>query len=339
MYVLSFRDMSQRARGAVTAGTLYALDPLNAGYPWNPAQPGQLRVEDPGRFAQAVRGAHVCFVVHGFNVNRDRGFAGGGAMAQEFQGQGPLSGLPVPYWLNLLVPGVHFFVPVLWPGDWFLPVNYPFVLPAARSVGRYFAQWLASQQATMGRASFFSHSFGARVVLETIQDAVAGGPDPRLPIIDTAVLTAAAASDTVLDSRFYAQAVTALRRIVVVSAPTDEVLTNWFPLGNAVEQALWSNDPGPDIALGRDGPALVADSPARKKTTWYVVTDTRGPTGARVDQLHGDYMPAPWEPLTPNSANYPNGWSDKRERISELTQTVMEGVAPPWPARSSIPEP
>ncbi len=336
MYLLSFRDMSQSARGAVTAATVYTLEPVDAAYAWNPPHPLQLRVADPARFAQDVRGAHVCFVVHGFNVNRDRGFAGGGAMAQEFLGEGPLSDLPVPYWLDLAIPGVRFFVPVLWPGDWYLPVNYPFVLPTARSVGRYFAQWLAGQQATMGRVSFFSHSFGARVVLETVQDAVAGGRDPRLPIFDTAILTAAAASDTVLDSRFYTGAVSALRRIVVVSAPTDEVLTNWCPIGNLAEQALWASDPGPDIALGRDGPVLGADSPARRKTTWYVVSDTRGPTGVRINQLHGDYMPAPWEAPAPH---YPNGWSDKRERISELTQTVMEGVAPPWPARSSIPEP
>src|SRR5579862_5537670 len=337
MYVLSFRDMSQPSRGAVTTATLYGLDPLDQAYVWNPAQTARLNLTDVGQFAQAVRGAHVCFIVHGFNVNRDRGFVGGGAMAQEFRGMGPLSRLPPPNLLNLLVPGVDFFIPVLWPGDWYLPVNYPFVLPTARAVGRNLAQFLTGSSATMRRVSFFSHSFGARVVLETLQNAmkppagVGRRHDP--PVFDTAVLTAAAASDTVLDSEFYTEGVGALRRIVVVSAPTDEVLTTWFPLGNPVEQALWQNDPGPDVALGRDGPVLTANSPARKKTEWYVVTDAHA--DQPIDQLHGDYMPAPWTPNAP----YPNGWSDKRERIAELTQSVLDGAGAPWPARRVIPEP
>jgi hypothetical protein len=278
----------------------------------------------------------VCFIVHGFNVNRDHGFTGGGAMAQEFRGQGPLARLPAPNTLDLLVPGVDLFIPVLWPGDWFFGANYPVVFRTAEAVGPHFAQFLTGSSATMRRVSFFSHSFGARVVLETLQNAMrprarVGARRPP-PAFDTAVLTAAAASETVLDSRRYEAGVDALRRIAVVSAATDEVLTRWFPVGNSFERWL-RNDPGPNIAMGRDGPVLKSNSRVRAKTAWFVVTDTRSMAGLRIDQRHGDYMPKPWEAV----AGFPNGWSDKSERIATLTQAVLEGSGPPWPARLDIP--
>lgn len=341
MYVLAFRDMHHRDRGGVTTAGLYRIDGVDAAYSWNPARPLELKPADVGRFAQDVQGAHVCFLVHGFNVNRDEGYTGGGAMAQEFKGEGPLPTLPGGAALNLLTPGADLFIPVLWPGDWLVPLNYPFVLKSARAVGRNFAQFLTSRSATMRRVSFFSHSFGVRVVLETMQNALRPPPgntgrSHAPPAFDTAVLTAAAAPETVLESPFYADAVAALRHIHVVSARTDEVLTNWFPIGNAVEKALWKNDPGPNIAMGRDGPVLSATAAARAKTSWFVVTDTHGPMGQVIEQRHGDYMPAPLDP--PHHANLPNGWTDKRERISSLTQALLDGTAPPWAARASLPE-
>jgi len=345
MYVLAFRDMALRARGGVTSAALYEVDPLDPAYGWSPFQPQTLKPVDPIAFGQATQGAHVCFIVHGFNVNRDSGFGEAGSMAQEFQGQGPMSQLPPPAVLNLLTPNVQFFVPVLWPGDWWLPINYPFVLPKARDVGRRFAQFLMSSRSTLSRVSFFTHSFGARVFLETVQnvikpDGVVGQGRATPPAFDTAVVTAGAATETVLDSPFYADAIGALRRVVVVSAATDEVLTNWFPAGNAVEKALWKNDPGPNIALGRDGPVLASTSSARGKTDWYVVTDTHSAAGGAITQLHSDYMP------NPEQANRgPNGWTDQREVIAKLTQAMlMASGAPvlgsngaPWTQRPSIP--
>lgn len=340
MYVLAFRDMTQKARGAVTAASLYEVKNVGPSYAWNPVRPLDIVAADVGKFSQDVAGAHVGFIVHGYNVDRNRGFAGGGAMAQEFEGQGPLATLPSAHLLNLLIPSVDVFIPVLWPGDWFrqLPINYPLVLKGARAVGRNFAQFLGSSRSTMRRVSFFSHSYGARVVLETMQNVrapqglVGMARNPPVPF-DTAILTAAAASETVLDSPFYAAGLDALRRIVVVSAATDEVLTTWFPIGNAVEKALWKNDPGPNVALGRDGPVLTANSPARRKTEWFVVTDAAAP-GATILQKHGDYMPEPDEPVPP----LPNGWTAKRERIATLTQAVFNGSTVPWAARPLIPE-
>ncbi len=340
MYVLSFRSLNNQLFPSVEDATLYRIDPVDPNYIWKPFDLLSLQAVDPVRFRNDVQGAHVCFIIHGFNVDRDSGFGSGGAMAQEFRGEGPLSHMPPPDLLNLITPTVDYFIPVLWPGDFHhVPLNYPFVLGAARSVGRNFAQFLTSSNSTLRRASFFTHSFGARVMLETVQNAqraqgrVGQGRPP--PVFDAAVVTAGAASETVLDSPFYADAVAALRRIVVVSAPTDEILTTWFPTGNAVEKALWNNDPGPNIALGLDGPVLRDDSAARSKTQWYVVTDARNAMGGPAQsQYHGDYMPNPGDPAPP-----PNGWSEKRERIARLTQAVFDGSIAPWPARTSIPAP
>jgi hypothetical protein len=336
MYVLSFRDMSLRARGAVTSASLFKVDPVDQAYAWDPFQALTLRPADPVGFAQDVQGAHVCFIVHGFNVNRDSGFGAGGAMAQEFKGQGPLSYLAGSAMLDLMTPAVDLFIPVLWPGDWYNFLNYPGVLGTARNVGRNFAAFLTSSQATMRRASFFTHSFGVRVALETMQEAIR--PQSRVgqgrpaPVFDTALLTAAASSETVLDSPFYADAVAALQQITVVSAPTDGVLTWAFPIGNPVEQALnLGRDPGDNVALGRDGPLLKTGSPASAKTNWFVVTDAAAP-GARISQGHGDYMPAPSDPVPP----LPNGWSDKRERIARLSQAIFDGTLAPWPARAKL---
>ena len=339
MYFLSFRDMVARAGGAVVPGVVYSLPATPADYVWNPVDIGALRVADLNTFQQAVRGRHVCFIVPGFNTPRDRGISGAGAMAQEFEGLGPLANLPSPETLKLLVPGVDLFIPVLWVGDWMTLdaiafANYPLVLGNARKTGGYFATFLTSPWATMTRVSFFTHSFGARVLLETLQDVAHPPAGVRIaqapPAFDTAIVTAAAAPETVLDSPFYPDAVAKLRRIVVVSSKTDNTLTWAFPPGTAVEQLLWANDPGPDIALGRDGPVLTANSPARTKTEWYDVGDS-GVDG----QDHGDYMPTPWQP----DPTLPNGWSGKRERIGTFTQRVLPGAGAPWPPRPRIPTP
>ena len=318
--------------GAVTSAAIYEIDPLDVQYSWSPARPQWLKLASWDAVASAFRRKHVLFLVHGFNVNRDNGYTGLGAFAQELQGKGPLSGLLPPQTsLELAVPGVDLVVPVLWPGDWYLPINYPFVLPDARATGAHFADFALSSATRMARVSFFSHSFGARVMLEAVKATLSAKAAYAAPIFDTAILAAAAASDTVLDDDYYADAVTALRRIVVVSAGTDQVLADAFPLGNAVEQALWANDEGLDVALGHSGPRLKAASAARSKTSWY---DT-GVLDPPVDQQHGDYIPAPGD----TSSGLPNGWSPKRERVGSLVRSVLRNRSGDWPPTAPIPEP
>lgn len=329
MFVLSFRDMALASMGAVTSAAVYDIDPLDSGYIWSPARPQTLKLASWDAVGTAFRRKHVLFLVHGFNVNRDRGYTGLGSFAQELMGSGPLANLPSPETLKLLVPGVDLVVPVLWPGDWYLPINYPAVLPDARTTGRNFADFVLSSATRMSKVSFFSHSFGVRVVLEAVQAVAVAKAGYAAPVFDTAILTAAAASDTVLDNRCYEEAVACMRRIVVVSATTDAVLADVFPLGNIVEQALWANDPGPDVALGHSGPRLQTGSTARSKTTWYDVDALNPP----VHQQHGDYLPAPYEA----GGSLPNGWSDKRERIASLTQAVFANRAAKDWAPTTIP--
>lgn len=332
MYVLSFRDMSLARCGAVTSAAIYETPAMGSGFAWTPPNTKAMRLVGWDEVALKFRRKHVCFLIHGFNVDRDNGYLSLGPLAQEMMGQGTLRTQAAPAGpLDLHTPGIDLVVPVLWPGDWYSPVNYPFVLPDARTTGQNFAEFIWSSATGMARVSFLTHSFGARVVLETVQRAWSAKGRYPLPIFDTAIITAGAASDTVLDSPAYADAVTsALQRIVVVSAATDSVLAGDFPIGNAVEQALWSNDAGTNVALGHAGPRLTASSAARSNTTWFDL----GVLAPAVDQQHGDYLPAPTVP-TPG---FPNGWSDKRERIGALAQAVFQNRTPPWPSSVPIPE-
>jgi hypothetical protein len=327
MLVLSFRDMSTATDSAVTTAAVYDLGDVEPAFVWSPPPPYTLAQWDAVK--RAWQGKHVCFLVHGFNCDRDNGYTGFGAAAQEM---GPGAALPSepdpPGAFDLQVGGVDVVVPVLWSGDWYLPINYPFLLPNVRLTGKYFAQLILSSATQMSRVSFVTHSMGARVVLETIQQTLALAaktPGARAPLFETAMFTAAATSDEVLDDPDYADAVGAVQKFVVVSSRSDTVLSGAFPLGNAVEQALWPNDPGADDALGRYGPRLKPGSPALPKTQWYEVPPNVG-------QDHNDYFPWPWQPVAP----YLNGWSGKRVNIGLLSQAVLDHTPAGWISPSPI---
>ncbi len=329
MLVVSFRDMTTRQCSAVTTAAIYDVAVPNANPIWNPAPRFTLR--SWADLGETFHGKHVCFVVHGFNVNRDRGYTGLGAFSQELGPFGALAGLLPPHDLHL--QGFDLVVPVLWSGDWYLPINYPFLLPDVRLTGQYFADLILSSATRMSRVSFFTHSMGARVVLEAVQQTMAQARDKgwTTPVFETAIFTAAATSDEVLDSEFYSDAVDAIGRFVVVSSRADTVLSGAFPLGNAVEQALWRNDPGADEALGRFGPRLKRGSKALGKTAWFDVAG-RDATGASIAQDHGDYLPEPWNAV----AGIPNGWSSKRIGIGTLAQAIFDNQTPPWPPEKTI---
>ncbi|HEY4029000.1 MAG TPA: alpha/beta hydrolase [Caulobacteraceae bacterium] len=320
MFVLSFRDMATAKCSAVTTAAMYKVDPVAPPTVWSPA-PG-FTLATWTEVSALVKNKHVCFLVHGFNVNRDSGYTSLGAMAQEFTGAGVLGTGATP--LDLQIADVDVIIPVLWAGDWYLPINYPFLLPDIRLTASHFADFIWSSATMMRRVSFMTHSMGARVALETVRATLAGKDSHALPAFDTAILTAAAVADDILDQADFADTVAAFRRFVVVSSTADKVLAGDFPAGNAVEQALWRDDPGRDEALGLYGPRLKAGSPALAKTTWYRLTD----------HDHGDYVPAPATPAPP----FPNGWSAKRELIAELVQGTMDSAAvaaaPPTPLQT-----
>lgn len=310
MLVLSFRDMSTARCSAVTTAAVYDIDPVDAATVWwNPPPKYRLAMWD--EVSAAVRRKHVCFLIHGFNVNRDNGYTGLGVMAQEFAGKGVLPRASPP--LNLLISDVDVVIPVLWAGDWYLPVNYPFLLPDIRLTARHFADFIWSSASRMRRVSFVTHSMGARVALETARAALAARDRYTLPAFDTAIFTAGAAPDDIMDQADFADTIAAFRRFVVVSSSADTVLSGAFPWGNLAEQALWTDDPGSDVALGLHGPRLKPGSAALAKTTWYALTD----------HLHSDYVPAPSAP----TANFPNGWSPKTQVIGQIVAETMAGAA------------
>lgn len=321
MLILSFRDMSTPRCSAVTAAEPYFIDGIAPAFPWSPAPGRALRAGDREwlEVTRTVKDKHVCFLVHGFNVDRDGGYTGLGAMAQEMAGGGALAGAVPP--IDLRTTGVDVVVPVLWAGDWYLPINYPFLLGDIRATARHFAEFIWSAASQMRRVSFVTHSMGARVVLETVLQTLSAQGGHRLPVFDTAIFTAAAVTDQALGLDWYAPAVAAFRRIAVVSSTADEVLGGAFPAGNAVEEALWWNDPGRDVALGLDGPQLAPAAPARAKTTWYPQSDHK----------HADYLPRPLAPDSP--PKYANGWSDKRLKVAETAQGILDDGATAIPAR------
>jgi hypothetical protein len=326
MLVLSFRDMTVGSRGGVTSAAVYNLKDVTPAFAWNPAPPFTLAGWSDVQLA--LQGKHVGFLVHGFNVGRDSGYTALGALGQELAGAGVLPTLPQPPGaFNFHAAGVDVVVPVLWPGDGYGPLYYPFLLGDVRLVGKYFSDFIRSAATQMARVSFLTHSMGARVVLETVQQTVvaAAKSGQRVPIFDTAVMTAAATSDEVLDDPNYAAAVDAIRRFVVVSSRADKVLSLAFPSGNLMEQILTFNDPGADDALGRYGPRLKAQSKALGKTEWYEIP-------AQIGQDHGDYLPHPDTPTPP----YPNGWFDKSLRIGQLAEAVFDGGVPPWPPAKPV---
>jgi hypothetical protein len=319
MFVLSFRDMATPRCSAVTTAAMYKVDPVAPATVWSPA-PG-FTLASWSEVSALVKNKHVCFLVHGFNVNRDSGYTSLGAMTQEFTGAGVLGTGSPP--LDLEIDGVDVIIPVLWAGDWYLPINYPFLLPDIRLTARHFADFIWSSTAMMRRVSFMTHSMGARVALETVRATLAGKDRYTLPAFDTALLTAAAVADDIMDQAAFADTVAAFRRFVVVSSTADKVLSGYFPTGNAVEQALWLDDPGRDEALGLYGPRLKAGSAALAKTTWYRLND----------HDHGDYVPAPASP----APSFPNGWSAKREVIAEIVQGTLDAKAVTAAAASPLP--
>lgn len=327
MLVLSFRDMSVPRRGGVTPAAIYDLSPVNAGMSWWPAP--QLRPAPWRDVTPIVDGKHVCFLVHGFNVDRDNGYTGYGAFGQELEPGGMLPGLGPPPLvpIDLEAAGVDVVIPVLWAGDWYLPVNYPFLLPDIRLTGRYFADLILSSATNMARVSFVTHSMGARVVFEAVQRTMVGAraAGVKPPVFDMAILTAPATSDEILDDPNYADAVAAIEEFVVVSSRADRVLSLAFPLGNRVEQAMWPNDPGANAALGRYGPRLKSGSKALGKTGWYEIPPA-------TKQRHSDYVPEPSNPVAP----YPNGWSPKRLAVGALAQAVLDGQPAPWPPAKTV---
>src|SRR5450432_4210670 len=104
---------------------------------------------------QAVQGRDVLLGTHGFHVNRANGID------------------YLNHWHEWLELGDNgFFVGVLWPGDsrWLPFVDYPLEGDEAIKSGHILADYLRARFAGVNTLSFVSHSLGARIMLQTIND-------------------------------------------------------------------------------------------------------------------------------------------------------------------------
>lgn len=318
---LSFRDMAHAAAGPVFPAQVMRAKGVGQDYDW--AGPDALqRIRDRDldlvpwdETAAIFARKDVYFLIHGFNVSRDRGFMGTGAAAQEILGEGVEDGA-------IALAGGKMIVPVLWPGDWYVPgINYPFEFGDARETARQFVKFLLSSATRIARASFITHSFGVRVALETMRMTLEAGRPDVAPAFGSALFMAAADDDDVIDWDYYGAVFDALQNVTVLSSESDATLRNAFPFGDAAEAALWDNQRTFRPALGLSGPRMLAESGFRGKTVWRPIPDA-----ARTD--HGDYLPQPWT----KDASAKNGWTDKRRKVLKLMRQACAGVTEEWPA-------
>lgn len=304
LYYLALRDIASKST-AVTTAELYRLPGVSSATPWLTAELSGAHWVPWGEVPKLFRNKRVCFVVHGFNVNTDHGVKGSGPVAQEFEALGRFA---------IEMTGADIVVPVLWPGDGFIVTSWFTAIDHVNSAGKRFAEFLTSSAFPASEVSFLTHSLGARLALETMRHTL--GIRADYPF-DTAITMAAAVADNTLDNPRYAKALTALRRIVVLSSTQDTVLSGVFVAGDIVENALWWNYGGNGRALGRFGPAFKANSPYAAKTEWYAIRPGR-------DQRHGDYLPSGWDPKAP----MPNGWSRNRLDVETFVQDLVDLAEP-----------
>jgi len=310
LYFLSLRDVNSDGIG-VTSAEIYELPDIQPATSWPALSRSDLKWVSWEDVKYVFHGKRVCFIVHGFNVNVDHGMKAGGPMAQEFENEGIFSALDIS--------SADIVVTVLWPGDGFIVTSWFSAVTNTRDAGRKFSDLLISSAFGATSVSFVTHSLGARLVLETIMrtvDRVGAFP------IEDAIFTAAAIADKTLDDERYASAVAALKRIIILSSPKDDVLSSWFVAGDQIENFLWGNYRGNGRAMGLQGPRFRENSKARKKTFWYEIN-------ARQKHLHGDYMPHGWERNTVPQ----NGWSEKREGVATFVENILDDV----PLSVSIP--
>jgi len=178
----------------------------------------------------AVSGRDVLIATHGFDVNRADGIA------------------CLSNWGSLLqLPPNAAFVGLLWPGDsiWAHGLDYPEEPKIANEAGLLLAGFLDSHFAGIASLSFASHSLGARVVLQTIQEL-------QMPV-RRATIMAGAIEDNCLNTE-YKNAAAKVDEFSVLSSKKDEVLSVDFPIGNFIAGIIAEGHPWWRAALGHCGP-------------------------------------------------------------------------------------
>ena len=239
---------------------------------------------------QQVRGKHVLFATHGFNVDRQDGIDS------------------LSKWNAKLTLATNtVFVAVLWPGDsaWLPVIDYPlFEMSEANRSGKLFAQFLNEHFADAASLSFVSHSLGARMVLETIRWLSDNNRH-----VQNLCLMAGAIDDNCLSNE-YRKAAAKVDSISVLSSHGDRVLEFAFPLGNLFGSLMSRGHPYWHAALGREGPAS-RDGLKFHDGHWQIPDEWGYGHGAYLHPSLGPAMPLPEDlPSTlPKGPDVTSAWS------------------------------
>ncbi len=253
-----------------------------------PGSPGEIRHSAAGGtavvagladLAAAAAGRTLVLITHGFNVGPIEAVAQLQATAA-----------------SMALPPTHVAAVVIWPGSFAVPVvNYPFEHKDAVAAGQRLARLITHLPRVSGIAAF-SHSLGARVMLELARHA----PRP----LQLLCLTAAAADDDLFrPAGQYGDVITRTNRVVVVHSRSDLVLRITYPVGDFLSDLfLGDSDSFKAAALGYGGPRPVAGSVPRE-------------IPRVLNHGHGDYI----------------GPSDKGDKVATLFRDYLMTGQSSWP--------
>ena len=247
-------------------------------------------IVSPADWQALIDARDIVFVTHGFNVSQTSG-----AYSLE--------------WLSRnvsLIPAT-VFVGMLWPGDAWIPVvDYPFEGGVATDCGSRLAQFCDKRCGAANSLSFFSHSLGARVVLEAVAHIAR-----KARVVCVA---AGAVNRDCLNMEYWDASMNA-SSISVLASREDYVLKLAFALGDPVADLLHDDHTPFQAALGATGPKLPA--PPNATFPWQIPDIEK--------YGHGDYLP-PGQPVTP-----PASTSDKWFNVATFLSRALAGSAQTWP--------
>lgn len=260
--------------------------------------PGQLTMENGVTGQSAEDHLAVAFrvvvVTHGFNVSFKKGRQSLEKLAN---------------FLNL-GPDVAV-VSVLWPGDHQLGViSYPAEGRDADDSATQLVRFLDRVTSKYSRPpiSVVAHSLGCRLVLETSKQLIASNWT-----LEQVCLMAAAINDYSLAAEEnYLDACKSSARVGILASRKDYVLRLAYPLGNAVEAFLFT-DQTLGKALGYHGPRVREKSGETIPDSVHThVIQSKHKVG------HGDYLPS-WDELP----------SREQRAASRFAKELLTGISSP----------
>jgi hypothetical protein len=253
IYLLDFR--SADTGGAVVPGVVVRMPGLGAEH--------DLRGE-----------TRITFLVHGYNVNRQRGRESLLRLAGK-----------LPAVTDTALVGI------LWPGDhWSRAASYPFEGRDADDSAAALARYIGDVIPRGSQLSFVSHSLGARVVMETVRrlNTAAYG------VLQVALLAPAVDDFSLAHPSTYLHAVAKTERVAVLASRKDIVLKLAYPAGDLLQAFFFFRTDQAGLALGYHGPRKSKTHAVPAKVYHVQIPDARGVN-------HGHYFPD--EPATANQSS------------------------------------